>query len=327
MTVHLSRRQVLAGAGTALGASLLRMSAFAENYPARPITYVVAYPPGGTSDTVARAVASQMSKILGQPFIVENRPGGGGALGTHSVATAKPDGYTLLHTSVSFLIVAPQLVKVPYDPFKSIDPIGFFGTNTNPLAVRPTLPVNSIDEFIAYAKKNPGKLTYGSSGAGTGSHITTEYFKLYHGLDFVHVPYKGAAQSILDMVAGRLDFTFDPMVVPHAQAGKLKAIAVPEGVRVPSMPDLPSMSEKRWPNWTPPEWYNFVSAPAGTPADIKAKINDAASKAVDHPDVKKVMTLANFVPGKSTTDALVARIHRDYETIAKVIKDAHIKVE
>lgn len=326
MTIHLSRRQVLAGAGAAMGASLVRMQAFADNYPSRPITYVVAYPPGGTSDTIARAVASQMAKVLGQPFIVENRGGGSGALGTNAVASAKPDGYTLLHTSISFLTVQPQLVKVPYDPFKSIEPVGMIGTNTNPLVIHPSVPINSIADFIAYAKKNPGKLNYGSSGAGTGNHLTAEYFKVYHGLDFVHVPYKGSAAAVIDLVAGRLNFMFEAMAIPHVLAGKLKAIAVAEAGKMPGMPSLPSLSEQGWPNWTPPEWYNFISAPAGTPTDIKAKLNDAVTQAVDHPDVLKVMKLANYVPGKSTPNGLAARIRRDYDTMAKLIKEVGVKV-
>src|SRR5258706_12802838 len=189
----------------------------AQAWPSRPIHYLVAYPPGGTSDVVARAVTPGLSAILGQSIVVENRPGGNGVIATDAVAKAAPDGYTLLHTSVSFFTVTPQLQAVTYDWQKDFEPAGLIGTNVNVLVVNTALPVTDFKSFIDYAKANPGKLNYGTSGSGTGAHILIEYLKQKAGFKAEHIPYKGAAPAITDLIGGRTQFGFDPAVTSQVQ--------------------------------------------------------------------------------------------------------------
>ncbi|HZQ60465.1 MAG TPA: tripartite tricarboxylate transporter substrate binding protein [Casimicrobiaceae bacterium] len=300
--------------------------AWAQAYPTHPVHYVVGYPPGGTSDLVARAITPGLSTELGQPFVVDNRPGGNGVVATELVQKSPPDGYTLLHTSVSFFTVTPQLLKVTYDPFKDFDPVGMIGTNVNVLVVNPSLPVKTFPEFVAYAKANPGKLFYGTSGSGTGAHILIEYLKQQTGINAVHVPYKGAAPALNDLIGGRVQFEFDPAVTPMVQAGKLRALAISGAKSLDLLPGVPPI-EQFLPNWNPPQFYNFVSAPAGTPIAIRERINAALVKTLAEPKVAKLLRDNNYEPGTARPDELLARLKADYALTGKVLRDNNIKLD
>jgi tripartite-type tricarboxylate transporter receptor subunit TctC len=298
----------------------------AETYPSRPVKYVVAYPPGGTSDVVARAITPGLGEALGQPFVIENRPGGGGVIATELVAKSPPDGYALLHTSVSFFTVTPQLMKVPYDPFKDFDPVAFIGTNVNVLVVNPAVPANTFAEFVAYAKANAGKLYYGSSGSGTGAHILMEYLKQLTGIRAEHVPYRGAAPAITDLLGGRIQFMFDPAVTAQVQAGKLRALAISGAPSLAQLPGVPPM-ERLLPDWNPPQWYNFISAPAGTPLRVRERVNGAVATVISDPSVVKTLRANNYEPGTSTVDALRARLRADYASTGAILKANNIRLD
>jgi tripartite-type tricarboxylate transporter receptor subunit TctC len=324
MSQH-GRRRFLKAALASTGA-LVAPKVLAQTYPDHPIKYIVAYPPGGTSDIVARAVTPGLTSKLGQTVFVENHGGGGGVIGTELVAKAAPDGYTLLHTSVSFFTVTPQLMKVSYDPFKDFDPVAFIGTNINVLVVSADLPVKTFAELVDYAKAHPDKLYYCSSGAGTGGHILVEYLKQMTGMRMTHVPYKGAAPAINDLLGGRVQVMFDPAVTTYVQAGKLRALAISGAPALSLIPGVPPM-EKLVPNWNPPQWYNFSSAPAGTPLAVRERVNTAMAAVIADPQVAKTLRDNNYEPGTMGVEALRARIKADYASTGEILRANNIKLD
>jgi tripartite-type tricarboxylate transporter receptor subunit TctC len=285
----------------------LRDALAQQPWPSKPIRYVVGYPPGGTSDVVARAITPGLSNALGQPIVVENKPGGNGIIATELVAKSPPDGYTLLHTSVSFFTITPQLTTVSYDWSRDFDPIAAIGTNVNVLVVNPSLPVKTFPEFIEYAKSHPGKLNYGTSGSGTGAHILIEYLKNQTGIKAEHIPYKGAAPAMTDLLGGRTQFAFDPAVTAQVQSGKLRALAI-SGAKS--------------------QFYNFITAPAGTPIDIQRKIAAALKATLADPAVAKTLRDNNYDPGGAATpEELRARLKADYAATGGVLKANNIKLD
>jgi tripartite-type tricarboxylate transporter receptor subunit TctC len=319
----ITRRHFIAGSAAMAAAAPSSHSFAATDYPNRPVRYVVAYAPGGTSDLVGRIVAKGLSDRLGQQFFVDNRPGGGGIIGVDYTSKAPADGYTLLHTSASFFTVTPQLTKVTYDAEKDFDPVAFIGTNVDVLAVNMDLPVTNLQEFLAYAKANPGKLLFGSSGPGTGNHIECEYLKQIAGIDAKHIPYKGAAPAILDVVAGRTHFIADPGVMPFVTSGKLRPIAVIARTTLPQLPGVPSIRSVLS-DWNCPEWYNFVSAPKGVSAEIKEKLNTAVAASVTDPQATSTMLANCYAPGTSTVEALIARVRSDMGSIGGLLQSLNI---
>ena len=323
-----SRRRFLTTLG-ATSASLLlgrASTASAQPYPSRPVRYVVALSPGGTSDIVARAITPGLGAALGQPFVVENRPGGGGVIGTDYVAKAAPDGYTLLHTSIAFFTVTPQLTKVSYDPFKDFDPVAFVGTNVGVLAIHPDVPASNLTEFIAYAKANPGKLNYASSGSGTGGHVLGEFFKQATGIVAEHVPYKGAAPAVVDLLSGRTHFMIDSAVTPHVRSGKLRGLAINGAKASELLPGLPPM-ESILANWNPPQQYNFISAPANTPVAIRDRINSAMASVLADPKVVNTLREASYEPSSASPDEIRARIKADYDTTGAFLRAHNVKLD
>ena len=323
------RRRLLAAAVVIAGVQLAPQfiaGALAQAYPSSPIHYYVAYPPGGTSDIVARAITPGLSVILGQSVVVENRPGGNGVIATEAAAKAAPDGYTLLHTSVSFFTVTPQLQSVSYNWEKDFEPVGLIGTNVNVLVVNPLLPVTDFPSFIDFAKKNPGKLNYGTSGSGTGAHILIEYLKHKAGFKAEHIPYKGSAPALNDLLGGRTQFGFDPAVTPQVQAGKLKALAISGAKSLDLLPGVPPI-ETFIKDWNPPQFYNFISVPAGTPAPIKETIAAALKQVLADPKVAKVLRDNNYEPGFAGPAELTTRLKADYAATGEVLRTNNIKLD
>ena len=278
---------VFAAAIVALVAPLA--SAQPGTYPAKPIRLVVPFPPAGTTDILARAVAQKLSETWGQQVVVDNHPGAGGNIGSDIVAKASPDGYTLLMGTVGTHAINPSLyAKMPYDHVKDFVPVILVAGVPNVLVVNPSLPVKSVQELIALARKQPGKLTYGSAGIGTASHIPAEVMKAQTGTDILMVPYRGVAEAITDLIAGRIDMFFvgTQIAVQHVQAGSLRALAVTGAKRWKGMPDVPTMQEAGVPGFDVVNWFGLW-LPAGAPPELVQKIHAATLKALREPDVQK----------------------------------------
>jgi tripartite-type tricarboxylate transporter receptor subunit TctC len=302
--------------------AMLGMSAVkAQSYPAKPVRMVVPFLAGGNTDRITRAVAETMTKTFNQQFIVDNRPGAGGAIGTEAVAKSAPDGLTLLVCAVGF-VITPHLQKVNYDPFKDFAPISNLGGNSSVLTVHSSFPAKNLREFIEYAKANPGKVTYGSAGNGSFSHITTAMFADRAGLKLVHVPYKGGPQATGDLVAGTLNSYFGnaPDVVPHSKVGRVHLLAVSSGKRDKTLPDLPAISEL-FPGFNAVGW-NGMLAPAGTPKDIVDRLAGEVQKAMRDPAmVARLDQMAVDAVG-STPQEFAELIRTDYKVYGEVVKSA-----
>jgi tripartite-type tricarboxylate transporter receptor subunit TctC len=311
-----------------LAASLLAASTvLAQPYPTKPIRFIVPFPPGGGADLNARAVAQKMTESLGQPVVIESRAGAGGNIGTEFVARAPADGYTILF-GTNGIAVQPHLRKLNWDPVQDFAPVSLISTYPLVLAVHPSVPAQSVAELVSYAKSNPGKLTYGSSGAGAPLHLGTELFKSAVGVDIVHVPYKGNAPMTAAILAGEVSMVFDSMTgpLPHIRAGKLRALAVTSPKRTTQLPEIPTVSETVAAGFAYEAW-NGVLAPAGTPREIVQRLAAEVAKAVASADVRERLIGAGYDPISTTPGALSARIAADLERFGKVIRDAGIKVD
>jgi len=272
---------------TCVAAMLVPALAWAQAYPSKPVRLVVPFPAGGPADLFARPLAQGMSASLGQPVIVENRAGVGGVLGVDNVAKAPPDGYLLALNSGSAVAIAPfSMEKMPYDPKKDLALITTVVKVPEVLAVHPSVPANSLAELVAYAKANPGKVNFGSAGGGTITHLAGELLKTEAGVDLVHVPYKGAAPAVQDLLGGQVQMgVFDvPVLLPHIRSGKLKALAVTSGSRSSALADVPTTGELGYPKVLSDIWYGLV-APAGTPPDVLARVHAAATAALRSPEL------------------------------------------
>ena len=257
-------------------------SAAAEEFPNRPITWIVPFTPGGITDTTSRLVAEEMSKSLGQTVLIDNRGGAGGTVGTEQAARSRPDGYTILYGTQGTMAANVTLRKnLSYDPLTSFLPVHMMAESPNIFVAFEGTPFNSVPEFIAYAKKYPGKVTFSSAGVGTGTHLVAELFKTVAGIDMLHVPYKGSAPALNDLITGRIDVMFDyPVSVgPHIEAGKLKVLATTAPVRLKNMPNAPTMAELGLPDMTTESWSSIM-VPAGTPPDIVDRLAAAAHAAL-----------------------------------------------
>jgi tripartite-type tricarboxylate transporter receptor subunit TctC len=274
-----------------IAASLLLLAALpvaAADYPNRPVTLVVAFTPGGPSDVLARIVGKKMEQLLGQPFVIENRPGAGGNIAAEGVAHAAPDGYTLLMGNNSILATNEALYKhLNYSPSKDLIPITLIGTQANILVVNPEVPAHSLKELIALAKARPGKINFASSGYGAAAHLAGELFKAEAKIDIVHVPYKGAAPALQDVIGGhdQMMFATAASVIGHIEAGRVRALAVTTLKRTQILPDLPTMDEAGLKGFEASTWHGLV-APTGTPAQVVARLHDAALKALQDAGVR-----------------------------------------
>ena len=305
----------------ALATSAPTQTSPTQAWPSSPIRLVVPFAPGGGADLMARILADPLSKRLGQPIVIENKPGGGATLGADLVAKAAPDGYTLLWTTPGPQITNPYLMpKLPYDPFKDFTAIATVVTAVNVLVVTPSLPVKSVPELIAYAKANPGKLNFSSSGVGASSHLSGELFKMMAGIDIVHVAYRGSGPALQDLLAGNVQMSIDTVAVllPHIQAGTLRALGVATIERNPSLPDLPPIAD------TLPGFdgssINYINGPAGMPQPVVERLNREINAVLSDPDVRKRMEVAGFTPIVESQTALVTRITQEQDKWKKVIE-------
>jgi tripartite-type tricarboxylate transporter receptor subunit TctC len=315
-------------AATALALALPAVHAQPGSYPDKPIRIIVPYTPGGFNDTMARVFARKLQDGLGQPAVVENKPGAGTVLGTDAGAKAAPDGYTLV--VVGFPLVVNQYIypKLPYDTKKDFAPVILGGQTPNLLLVRAESPIKSMAELIAHAKANPGKLNYASAGNGTSLHLAMEYFKSVTGTDMNQIPYKGSAPMVTDLLGGQVDVMFDnlPNALPHVKAGKMRALAVTTPRRLAAVPDVPTVAEQGYPGFEVAVWYG-LAAPKGTPKPILEKLNAELQKALMSDDVKAIFAAQGVeVLGGSVADFDKFFTAQDAKW-APVIQKAGIKAE
>ena len=308
---------------------LIAGTANADTYPAQTVKLVVAFPPGGTTDILARVFAQKMSEAWGQSVVVENRSGAGGVIGSESVARSAPDGYTLLLGTIGTHGVSTSLYKkLPYHPERDFAPVTLLATLPNLLAINPSLPIKSLKELISYAKANPGKLTYASAGPGTASHLAGEMFRKLAEVDIVHVPYRGSSPALTDLIAGHVSMTFDymPSALPYVRSGKLRGLAVTGSSRTKAAPEMPTMIEDGLPGFNIVTWY-AVYAPKGTPPDIVSKIRNTIAAAATVPEIGKRMDdlAVDLVAG--SPDELARFQHAEIERWSKFIQESNIRVD
>lgn len=304
-------------------------AASAAEYPNRPIRVIVPFAPGGSTDIIARLVTQRMSQELGQPLVVENKGGAGGAIGAAEGARAKPDGYTLAIATVSTMAVNPACRPddLPYDPIKDFQPVTNFANTANVVSINPKFPATDFQSFVAELKKNPGKYSYGSSGTCGVLHLMGESFKMATGTDIVHVPYKGSGPALTDAVGGQIEILFDnlPSSMPQIQAGKLKPIAVAWPERVSTLKDTPNFEQAGFPVLNQPVWYGLL-APAGTPIEVVNKLRDAAVVALKDPKVIQVLDEQGSAPSGNTPEEFAKEIKAQYDWALDVVKKQNIKL-
>jgi len=313
----------------ALGLGDNLKAARAQTYPNRNITLVVPFPPGGSTSIVGRVIADKMSQLLGQSIVVDNRAGAGGTFGTKIVAKSDPDGYTILLGYTGTLAIGPSLYKnVGYDPRKDFAPIGMIGNAPNSLVVHPSLPVKTVADLIAYAKAHPGKVNFGSAGAGTVSHITGEYFARAAGIVLVHIPYKGTGPALTDLLGGHIPMAFAPIPAAHANvsAGLLRALAVTSVTRSSLLPDVPTMSEAGLPGFDASLYYGLV-APAGTPRPVIDRLNKELRAALASDDVKKQLGLDGTEITPGTPEDYADFIDKDERKWSELVKSSGVEQE
>jgi tripartite-type tricarboxylate transporter receptor subunit TctC len=304
--------------------------ALAQAYPARAVRIMVGFAPGGPNDLIARAYAARLAEALGHPFVVENRTGAAGNLAAEAVARAAPDGHTLMLGSTGTNAVNPSLyANLAFDLVRDLVPVAIVATSPSALAVHPKLPAQSVRELIALARSQPGKLTYASAGSGSSQHLSAELFKQAAGVDIVHVPYKGAAPGIADLLAGQVDMSFAPVanVVPHAKSGKLRLLGLTGATRSTFAPGVPTLAESGLPGFDVTTWY-AVFATAGTPAAIVERLNAELRRSADNAQLKEQLANLGIEAGASATPEQ-ARAYRDAEVErwGKLVRSLGVKAE
>ena len=319
-------RSLRVAAGLMLCALALPLCA--QVYPAKPIKVVVPYAPGGNMEHW-RATLEKVSQLVGQPLVMENRAGAGGNIGSDYVAKSPADGYTLLIGTIgTHAINASVYARMPYDVIKDFTPVVLLATMTNVAVVNPATPVRSIQEFIDYARSRAGGLNFGSPGNGSSAHLTGELFKQVTGISMQHVPYKGSAPALMDLIAGRIDIMFDniPLPLPHIKAGKLRALAVTSAQRSPALPDLPTLAEAGVPGFDVSSWYG-IYAPAGLPQDMAAKLNARFNEALRTPEIQERLASQGWTVVGGTPEQFAAHTQAELERWARVVKSANVRID
>jgi tripartite-type tricarboxylate transporter receptor subunit TctC len=295
------------------------------DYPARPVRIIVPSPPGGGTDIVARVLAQHFSKALAQPFFVENKPGAGNLIGIESAARSPADGYTLLFVASTLALNSVLYKKIPYDPVRDFAPITLAATAPNVLIVHPSLPAQSLGEFIALAKRKPGALSYGTPGIGTSPHLSMELLESMAGIDLQHVPYRGTAAAVTDLIGGQIAATFANALTakPQIDAGRVRALAISGPRRIEALPNVPPVAEAGVPNYEAMQWYGLL-APAGTPAQIVARLNAEALKALQSDEMREKLAADGAQPLGSSPAEFAALIRSEIDKWTKVARAADI---
>lgn len=326
-SLHPSRRYVLPLL-TTLALIATGHNVQAQNWPAKPISLVVPFPSGGTTDVLARAIGQELSVALGQPVVVESKPGAGSTLGADYVAKAKPDGHTLLMGAVHHTIASSVYKKLPYDFQKDLAPISIVAMVPNVLAINTAIPAKNVSELLALAKAQPGKYSFGSNGNGTAQHLIGAQFESMGGVELLHVPYKGSGPLTTDLLGGQIQMSFDTItpVLPHIKAGKLRALAVTTGKRSAALPDVPTLDEAGLKGFDLGTWFGLL-APAGTPTPIVERLSQEVARIVARPDFRKRLEDIGANPVGNTSAQMARQIKEDTERYAKLVKDAKVTLE
>jgi len=326
--MKLPRRRVLHLAAGAAALPVVSRIAWSQTYPTRPVRAIVAFAPGGVTDTFARLMAQKLSEHLGKQFYVENITGATGNIGTGQAAKAAPDGYTLLFAFSSYVVNPTLFDKVPYDPYKDFEPVTLAVTSTTVVTVHPSVPAKTIKDLVALVRANPGKYSYSSAGAGTQAHLAGEQFRLSLGLDLVHIPFNGGGPAIAAVVGGHtpIGFSSPAASIPQIKEGNVRALAITSKRRSQILPDVPTMAEAGYPEIEGDSWVG-VLVPAGTPKDIISLLNHEIVKVIALPDMKARLGELGYDPVGSTPEEFAARIKVEIEMWRKVIRAAKIKAE
>lgn len=298
-------------------------------YPAKPIRLVVPFTPGGSTDILARAIGLELTKAWGQSVIIENVPGAGGSIGADKVAKAPADGYTLLMGHIGTLAVNPSLYpNLPYDAVKSFSPVAWVARVPNVLVVHPSVKANTVQELVALAKSKPGQLNYGSGGNGSAANLATEYFKVQTGTSMLHIPYRGTAPAVTDLVGGQIQvlFTGAPAVISQIKNGQVRALAVSSPKRVDALPDLPTVAETGYKDFEADQWYGVV-APAGTPKEIVAKLNAQINLSLNSPELKTRLNNEGAIATPNTPEVFASLIQREIARWKPVIQSGRVKAD
>jgi tripartite-type tricarboxylate transporter receptor subunit TctC len=298
-------------------------------YPAKPIRLVVPFTPGGSTDILARAIGLELTKAWGQSVIIDNVPGAGGSIGADKVAKSPADGYTLLMGHIGTLAVNPSLYpNLPYDPVKSFSPVAWVARVPNVLVVHPSVKANTVQELVALAKSRPGQLNYGSGGNGSAANLATEYFKMQTGTSLLHIPYRGTAPAVTDLVGGQIQvlFTGAPAVIGQIKSGQVRALAVSSPKRVDALPDLPTVAETGYKGFEADQWYGVV-APAGTPKDIVAKLNSQINQALNSAELKTRLNSEGAIATPSTPEVFASLIQAEIARWKPVIQSGRVKAD
>lgn len=305
--------------------ALSPLSASAQQWPEKPVTVIVNFPAGGAADRIARAITQPLSEVLGQSFVVENKGGAGGNIGGDAAAKSKPDGYTFLMSSGGMVSVNPLIYNnMTFDPMKDLVPVAAAARVLVFLETKPDIPANTVQEFIDYLKKHPGELDFGSPGNGSSPHLAGELFKEMAGVDAVHIPYRGAAPAMRDLLGGQIDFMFDPGIgLASVEAGKLKLLAIGSMQRSTRFPDVPTLHEAGLTNFDADTYFGFY-APAGTPPEIIQKMNTEINKIVESEDFRKTLAVIGAEPAPMTPDEFHQKAVDDAESFGKLIKERQI---
>jgi tripartite-type tricarboxylate transporter receptor subunit TctC len=308
--------------------ALVIVGAGAQEYPSRPVHVVVPYPAGGPNDIIVRLVGSRLSQALGQPVVVEYRPGAGGNIGTDSVAKSAPDGYTLVSVGPGALIINPLLGKVPYDTMRDFAPVTIMAVAPNALVVHPSVPAKSVAELIALARAKPGAINYASGGTGSTPHLAAALFGVMAKVQLTHVPYKGTGPATADLIGGQVQVAFlgIPTVLPHIRSGKLRALAVTGRNRSPELPGVPTVEEAGVAGYELSPWYGLL-APAGTPGTVVTRLSNEVTKIVRAPEMREQLSAQGAEPTGGTPAAFAQTLRADAATWKKVVKDAGIRAE
>ena len=308
------------------GAVAPALAQTSKPWPDKPIRFVTPYPPGGSSDVITRFIGDGVSKILGQPVIVENKPGAAATMGTEFASRQAPDGYTFLVAPTAALALAPYLMKNVKYTFESFDPVAKIASSYGLVTARKDAPFSDYKGMLAYAKANPGKLTFATNGVGSIVHMTAVLLHKHAGVQLTHIPYKGAGESVIDLLAGRIDLMYDPATAPRVKAGDLKGLGTSSGIRNPELPDLPTLKEQGFGDGGSFSWFAMF-APKGTPAPIVSKMADAVRQVLEAPEVKAKLQLSALYPNYEDPATFAKSVKTDAETLRNVIQQEGIKLE